>query len=119
MTGQGDPARGLLWRKLIAMAATPRGTFAFWPCALPGRGGIEMSPDAFLHTLAHFDPAVVACFGPDTYRLISAACHRITQPAPSVLDRIRRFPDVSELVHSGDAPIRDIVHMLLNALTCA
>jgi hypothetical protein len=64
LTGQADPRRGALWRKLIVdLGLSGKNTVAFWPVALPDENRLTPRIDIFLAGLARLSPGVLAVFG--------------------------------------------------------
>jgi hypothetical protein len=64
LTGNGNPARGALWREVIRLLDLPRGYVAFWPYCLRDDGGYTLQLDAFLEGLSNIAPKTLVVFDP-------------------------------------------------------
>ncbi|MHC1712923.1 MAG: hypothetical protein AB9872_12330 [Solidesulfovibrio sp.] len=93
LTGQADPRRGALWRKLIVdLGLSGKNTVAFWPVALPEEDQLIPRIDIFLAGLARLAPGVLAIFGTQAAKVVSP-CFTAPQSIPHVL-----LPDPSTLL---------------------
>lgn len=70
LTGQADKARGQLMRTLLSYLKWPKGTAAFWPCALPEDGVLQPQYDMFWRGVHHFGCQHVVCFGMQAMRTV-------------------------------------------------
>lgn len=76
ITGQGEPSgRGMLFRKLIAELRLPKGSSAFWPCAMPHDGVLQANAPLFTAGLLRLAPHVLVVSGDAALADIGFAPH--------------------------------------------
>lgn len=117
LAGQGDAARSGFWRTFLPLFQAPKGSFAFWPCALYENGALQPCIPQFHETLSFFSPPVVACFGHAAYDMITSdsAARRSGECAQAT--QFMACPDVQDMMRLSEGALREIVHMLSKALT--
>jgi hypothetical protein len=117
LAGQGDTARSAFWRLFLSYFQAPLGTFAFWPCALYEKRELQPSIPQFCETLSFFSPPVVACFGKTAHDMITAKTAIVPARHGLEATQFMACPDVQEMMRLPEDALREIVHMLLKALT--
>jgi hypothetical protein len=92
LSGQADPRRSALWRRLIHdLGLAGQNAVTFWPIALPEHGDLQAAPAWFAAGLARFAPRVLAVFGDVAASRLPAlqddpsGTRRILLPEPSAL----------------------------------
>jgi hypothetical protein len=104
LTGQSDPRRRDLWRRLIGQSGlSGQGLVAFWPMAIPLAGALTDCPVQFACGVARLRPRLVAVFGdfPETMRAAldrHAAVPVVVLPHPGTL--LQNDPEALEHVVS-------------------
>lgn len=84
LTGQADPRRGALWRRLItALGLSGQNAVAFWPLALPVDGRLVPELRLFLSGCLRLAPQRIAVFGRDAAALFDVGL-RAALPAAVV-----------------------------------
>ena len=63
LSGRGDKARSLLWRKIIKALSLPSGMLCFWPPTEFDGTDLTANLDMFHRGLRHFSPNALFCFG--------------------------------------------------------
>ncbi|MEA4857490.1 MAG: hypothetical protein AAGU21_13275 [Solidesulfovibrio sp.] len=109
MTGNPDPRRGPMWRRLFADSGLAgRNLVAFWPVCLPGETDPALSVAVFLSGLRLLQPRLLAVFG-------EIAGQRLAALAPRLLpDNTRFLPDPNVLLQ-GDKEVWDHVASILGS----
>lgn len=111
LTGQGDPARGNLWRQLLRALELPRGSVGFWPSFLPPGEVNQQSLSVFVEGLIRIAPRTVVFFSDDSsdpsYLAMSQFGGEALQSVDSIL-----LPSPSSLLRLGTAQIQAHVDCL-------
>ncbi len=98
LTGHSVPARGQLMRTLLSYLKWPKGTSAFWPCALPFDGQLQPQYEMFWRGVHHFACPHVVCFGMDAMRIVAPDFPQDTDTVLMEACTLHLVPSVDELM---------------------
>ncbi len=104
LSGSGQPARGALFRRLLAELRLPKGTSVFWPTALPageGEGGPLAADRAlFWAGVTRLQARVLVVFGPEALRDMGLEASGFPVYQQRIVNGkwVAAMPDISQLL---------------------